>query len=143
MLNFFKLQSIQDYIDLLRCVKKLRILNIPTPITEKFEGKDKLDFVKTTWYENQGEHWQGWVNGYKDAGFYNRKNNQRSAKFIYNHIMCPAMFVWMAENVGIDKKIILQAVDEANKTEKYQTQCRIMRKYLSWEMVEKAILKSI
>lgn len=72
MFNFLKkkqVESIKDYKSLLKCIKKLRKLNAPTPITEKFEGKDKVDFVKTTWYENQGEHWEGWVGGYSGSGF--------------------------------------------------------------------------
>lgn len=143
MFNIFKPKSIKNYKDLLYCIKKLRKLKIPTPITDKFEGKDKLDFVKTAWYEDQGEHWEGWVSEYRGAGFYNRKDNQRSAKFIYNHIMCPPMFLWMAESLGIDKSIVLKATKEALKSEKYQVQCRIMREYLSWEMIENAILNLI
>jgi hypothetical protein len=143
MFNIFKIKSIQDYKDFVSCIKKLRKLNISTPITEKFEGKDKPDFVKTTWYENQGEHWQGWVNGYEGAGAYNRKNNRRTAKFIYNHIMCPPMYIWMAETIGINENLILDMVDEANKTQRYQEQCKIMRKYLPWKIAEEGILKLI
>lgn len=143
MFNIFKIKSIEDYKDFVNCIIKLRKLKIPTPITEKFEGKDKSDFVKTTWYENQGEHWQGWVNGYEGAGAYNRKDNKRTPKFIYNHIMCPPMFIWMAETVGIDNAIILEMVKEASKTEKYQEQCKIMRHFLPWEMIENYIFKNI
>ena len=128
---------------MLKCIKKLRKLNTPTPITEKFEGKGKVDFIKTTWYENQGQHWEGWVGGYSGSGFYNRKNNQRTAKFIYNHIMCPPMFIWLAETLGIEKNTILMAVNEASKTEKYQEQCRIIRNYLTWEMMQKELLKYV
>jgi len=57
--------------------------------------------------------------------------------------MCPPMFIWMAETVGIDEALILETVNEACKRDKFQEQCKIIRHFLPWEMIEEYILKKI
>ena len=136
-----KIERIDNYKTFLYFIKKLRKLKVKTPITDEFEGRNKPGFVNTAWYSYQGEHWEGWLNGYAGTGFYNRKNNQRTAKFIYNHIMCPPMFIWLAETIGIDKNLISKAVESANTTKEYQRRCGIIRQFLPWEVIEEAILK--
>lgn len=138
MLNFFlKKQGIEDYKDLLRIVKKLRKSNYPTPLTLDYEAKlRELNLhPQKTWYKDQGEHWVGWLSGYRGGGFYGRKNNKRTAEFIYNHIMCPPMFIWLAENLELDKSLIETAIKESLKSNKYQTQCKIIRDQLTWKMI--------
>ena len=41
-----------------------------------------------TWYRSQEEHWRGWLADYDGPGYYNRKDCNRSAEFVYNHINC-------------------------------------------------------
>lgn len=90
----------------LKCVDRLVELKIPVPLTEKYEKthRKRRQLQKEVWYTSQGEHWQGWLYGYKGPGAYNRKNHHRTAEFVYNHIMCPPMFIWLAETAGIDQK---------------------------------------
>ena len=139
----------------LRCIKSLRTLNLETPLTEGYEEilRERGQHPMKTWYTNQGEHWQGWVGDYVGIKAllhrffapqaYKRKKYKRDAKFIYNHIMCPPMLIWLAENAGIDEKIIKTAINESLKSDSYQTQCKVVRKYISWREVEKAILSKI
>ena len=44
-------------------------------------------------------HWVGWLEEYDGPGFYNRKrpSADRDAQFIYNHLHCPPMLCWLAE----------------------------------------------
>lgn len=129
----------------LRCIKSLRKLNIPVPITEGYEEtlRNKGQHPNKTWYTSQGEHWQGWLSEYNGGGFYGRKNHKRTAEFVYNHIMCQPMLIWLAETASIDEKLINKAVEESLQSDKYQEQCKMVRKVIGWSEVEKAILTKI
>ncbi len=56
------------------------------------------------WYGSQKEHWIGWLEEYNGAGYYNRKDNNRDAKYIFNHINCPPMLLWLCEVSGVEEK---------------------------------------
>lgn len=129
----------------LRCIKSLRKLNIPVPITEGYEDvlRNKRQHPKKTWYTSQGEHWQGWLGEYSGGGFYGRKNHKRTAKFVYNYIMCPPMLIWLAESAGIEECKIKRAVEESLQSDKYQQQCKKVRKVIAWNEIENAILSKI
>jgi hypothetical protein len=124
--------------DFMRLVRFLHKENPQTPITDRFD--DDLiskygDNQSGISHKNQGEHWIGWLNGYKGAGFYNRKDNKRSPEYIYNHVMCPQMIVWLAEVSGLTNELLDNATKEALKSEKYQTQCAVLRKHISWSKI--------
>jgi hypothetical protein len=53
------------------------------------------------WYRSQKEHWLGWLSEYDGPGYYGRKNPDRSAEFVYNHINCAPMVLWLGEASGI------------------------------------------
>jgi len=57
------------------------------------------------WYSDQGEHRDGWLKDYSGSSFYGRKNHKRTSEYVYNHINCPEMLMWLAESVGIEKRI--------------------------------------
>lgn len=44
---------------------------------------------RPVWYQNQKEHWQGWLRDYCGPGAYGRRDWNRSAEFVYNHIVSP------------------------------------------------------
>lgn len=65
------------------------------------------------WYENQREHWMGWLGEYNGPGAYNRQvHSGRSAEFVYNHIMSPPMILWLGEAAGIEEAIVKRAVSD-------------------------------
>ena len=39
----------------------------------------------------------GWLLEYEGSAYYGRKNLHRAAEFIYNHIVCQPMLLWLAE----------------------------------------------
>ncbi len=136
----------------LKCVMKLVDLEIPVPLTEKYEiaYRDQKNTLRNgkrrknkAWYTSQGEHWEGWLYWYKGPGAYNRKNHHRTAEFVYNHIMCPPMFIWLAETAGIKKEIVEKAINQSLESDKYQIQGKIIRTHIPWSDIEKAILKRI
>jgi hypothetical protein len=62
------------------------------------------------WYGSQKEHWLGCL-AYNDGpGAYGRKTwKGRSAGFVYNHVKCPPMLLWLAEAAGIPKDRLARA----------------------------------
>ena len=53
------------------------------------------------WYRTQKEHWLGWLGEYHGPGAYGRApSEERDARFVYNHIVCPEMLLWLIEASG-------------------------------------------
>jgi len=140
-----KLETINTPRHLLKAVKLLRSQNTPYPITTQYEAdlREIGLHPKKTWYKYQGEHWQGWLSEYNGGGFYGRKNHNRSAEFVYNHIMCPPMLIWLAEVTGFESERLKVTIDKTFETNKYQRQCAIIRKEFPWSEVGQAILNTI
>jgi hypothetical protein len=89
------------------------------------------------WYTTQKEHWIGWLSEYGGPGYYGRKNSHRSAEFIYNHVVCPPMVLWLAEASGIRKARLSKAKGAAlSASAKLQAQSAAIRKNIPWKMIE-------
>jgi hypothetical protein len=91
---------------------KIAKLPATLPITTAFERElRKLRTWGTTsvWYSTQKEHWLGWLKGYGGPGYYERKNWNRDAEFVYNHIVCPPMVLWLGEASGISPILVRKA----------------------------------
>jgi hypothetical protein len=81
-----------------RLAAKIRKLRPRLPITTEFEralAKQGTWSSRDTSYTTQKEHWLGWLSEYNGPGYYGRKNSCRSAEFVYNHIVCPPMVLWL------------------------------------------------
>src|SRR5688572_29171211 len=95
-----------------RHVRKLREAQ---PITESLERS--LSRVqpsgRPTWYCSQKEHWLGWLGDYDGPGFYGRRDWDRSAAFVYNHINCAPMVLWLGEALAMPKAALRAAASEA------------------------------
>jgi hypothetical protein len=52
------------------------------------------------------EHWLGWLADYDGPGYYGRRvpKEPRSMRFIYGHINCAPMLLWLAEAAGLPKQ---------------------------------------
>jgi len=139
MFEFLKYRkNIEHTKGFLNAIRKLRKKNLPTPLTDNFEAelRSRKQHPSKTWYINQGEHWDGWLRNYDGVGFYNRKNWNRTSEYVYNHIMCQPMLIWLAETLDIESKIIESAITEALKSNKYQEQCRIIREHIKWSDIK-------
>jgi len=138
MINI-KPNKLESSDDLLNLVELLHQGNPITPITLSYDQKiiDKFgEYQSKRAHISQGEHWISWLGGYDGAGFYNRKNSSRTPRFIYNHINCPQMLIWLAEVVGISSDKINMAMIESLKVKKFQTQCAIIRRIIPWNQIE-------
>jgi hypothetical protein len=54
-------------------------------------------------------HWIGWLSEYESTGYYGRKRSRpRSAGYIYQHLHCAPMVIWLAELAGVDRNFRAQ-----------------------------------
>jgi hypothetical protein len=92
-----------------------RIRRLPThaPITDSFERSLVAEGIWThdrARYESQKEHWVGWLKDYDSPGYYKRKVwRDRTAKYVYQHINCPPMLLWLAEAADVPRGKVLAA----------------------------------
>ena len=117
----------------------IELLDARGPFSEKLTEALAVHRSKRepVWYQHQKEHWLGWLGAYDGPGAYGRKvHSGRTAEFVYNHIMCPPMILWLGEAVGIGNKVMKQAVTaclEAGRT--LPKQCGAIRSHVPWSMI--------
>ena len=88
-------------------------------------------------YSSQKEHWLRWLEKYDGPGYYGRQNCKRTAEFVYNHINCPSMLLWLCEASGIEKATIQKAKAAALRTEpRFPSQCKAIRQLIPWSTIE-------
>ena len=110
--------------------------------SQKLEAHTLLAINRDPWYKSQKEHWLGWLGDYDGPGFYQRKTHAgRDAKYIYNHIMCSPMLLYLPEALGLSTELIKKAYDEVIRTNepKMAKQCRTIRSIIPFELVEKEL----
>jgi hypothetical protein len=118
---------------------KIRKLRETVPMTTEFERvltRREIWSSSRAWYASQKQHWLGWLSEYRGSGYYGRKNFHRSAEFVYNHIVCPPMVLWLAEASGVPKLKVADAKDAALSSRTLQAQSAAIRKIIPWEMIE-------
>lgn len=95
--------------------RHIQKLHEAQPIAESLERSlNRLQpSVRPTWYSSQKEHWLGWLGDYDGPGFYGRRNWDRSAAFVYNHVNCAPMVLWLAEALAMPKAAVRAAAREA------------------------------
>jgi hypothetical protein len=121
-----------------------RILKLPVsaPVTEAFEARlaETTTSLREAWYENQREHWLGWLKEYDGPGYYGRSNWEVNARSVYNRVGNPAMVQWLGEAAGIPTSTVKKAASEAMKLRgSFSRQCGAIRSQITWDMIEDRI----
>jgi hypothetical protein len=110
------------------------------PITTGFErvlDKCGIWSLRKFKYASQKEHWLRWLAEYDGPGYYGRKNFRRSAEFVYNHIVCPPMVLWLGEASGVARARVADAKEAALLSgPQLQAQSAALRRIIPWEMIE-------
>ena len=92
------------------------------------------------WYKSQKEHWLGWLSEYAGPGYYGRKNSDRSAEFVYNHINCAPMLLWLGEASGVPiAKLKLAKRAALAARPKPTSAAAAVRKIISWSEIEERL----
>jgi hypothetical protein len=96
---------------------------------------------KKAWYRHQKEHWLAWLSEYDGSGAYGRTVHEvRTAEFIYNHMMCPPMVLWLGEGVGLPRALVERAAEACLRAgPTLLKQCAAIRSLVSWQMIEERL----
>lgn len=110
--------------------------------SQKLEAHPLLAINRDPWYKSQKEHWLGWLGDYDGPGFYQRKTHAgRDAKYIYNHIMCSPMLLYLPEALGVSTELIRNAYDAVIKAKspKMAKQCAIVRSIIPFQVIDEKL----
>jgi hypothetical protein len=69
-------------------LRALRLLPATTP---------QSDRLFKSGYDTHKDHWTGWLEGYDGPGYYGQANWDRDARYVYQHLNCGPMIVWLNE----------------------------------------------
>lgn len=95
---------------------------------------------RSVWYKTQKEHWLGWLAEQNGPGYYGRKTWGHDAEYIYGHIQCAPMLLWLAEAFGVPEVKIrkaAKAVVAAGRN--YARQSAALRREIPWQAISCAI----
>lgn len=96
------------------------------------------------------DHWLGWLSDYDGPGFYNRiiPKDPRSMAYIYGHVHCAPMLLWLAEVAGVPKAQVrdadraLRALVELGLSDSNPRCGMAVRSIIPWRVVEAALLEA-
>lgn len=100
---------------------------------------DERHIVPGIWYMTQKEHWLGWLKEYTGPGAYGRKNWKHDAQFVYNHVVCPEMLLFLIRSLPLHFEKIQWAEEACNNAESSMEKVGAIRKIASWKDIESAI----
>jgi hypothetical protein len=125
--------------------RKIRRMREHPPITSGFErALDKCGIwsLRQFKYASQNEHWLRWLAEYDGPGYYGRKQRHQSAAFVYNHIVCPPMVLWLGEASGFQRTKVLEAKRAAlSAGASLPALSSAIRKTIPWEKIESRLKK--
>jgi hypothetical protein len=112
------------------------------PMTERWEAAVfDARSGNARWYKTQKQHWLGWLADYTGPGAYGRQNWDRSARFVYNHVVCPPMLLWLGEASGVSRAVVAKAADAAMREQSsYSARCAAIRRVIAWDMIERQLV---
>jgi hypothetical protein len=83
--------------------------------------------------------WLGWISNYPKTDVNRRKDSDRDARFVYNHLHMPVMLLWLAESAGVSRDLLERASAAVPADTSGPTQCAQLRKAIPWKHVEAAL----
>jgi len=124
-----------DDIHVSEFVRVLEILEPHLPISDQYE---RDCFQKPgTWWSSQQKHMVSWFSGQLTlgSGAFTRQQPNMSARTTYNRLLAPAAFVWMAEALGEDPRVVQAAADAARDEPNARKRPGLLRQYLPWRRI--------
>lgn len=113
-------------------VRVLRSLEPHLPVSDAYERD--CPQLQRAWWSSQQEHMVAWFQGQNSqgSGAFTREVPNVSARTTYNRLLCPAAFVWMAEALGEDSRVVQTAADAARNENNPRKRPGLLRQYLPW-----------
>lgn len=105
------------------------------PVSDSYERD--CPQLQRAWWSSQQEHMVTWFQGQNSQGSgpFARKVPNVSARTTYNRLLCPAAFVWMAEALGEDLRVVQTAADAARAEANPRKRPRVLRQHLPWTRI--------
>jgi hypothetical protein len=73
----------------------------------------------------------------KGPGYYGRRDWERSAEFVYTHVVCPPMVLWLGEAADVPSRVVAAAAEAALAAEPVQgSRSAKIRRVIPWAMIE-------
>lgn len=136
LLNFSLASKYDEYM-----TESLEIAELLIAISRMPE--DRRVRSSKTWYESQKEHWVGWLFHYNSPGAYGRKVTKgRDAKYVYNHIVCPGLLLYLVKGSGVDERAIKAAKKAAALEKTDMAKAGAIRRHIPWIAVLEALRRS-
>ena len=91
---------------------------------------------------SQKEHWLGWLYKYNNIGRYRRvPGTYRDAKWVYNHIVCPDLLIYLARAIQIQPDLLTAAEQAYHEKATEMHRSAEIRKIMPWSMVYAAFFE--
>lgn len=105
------------------------------PISDAFEAADPQK--KGLWWTSQRQHMTRWFKAQatRGAGSFTRKEPNFSARKTYINLKHTEGYIWMAEALGVDKKLVQEAADKALELPRSKRWTFVRNNYLPWELI--------
>lgn len=100
---------------------------------------DEPKEIPGIWYKTQKEHWLGWLKEYSGPGAYGRKNWHRDARFVYNHVVCPELIMYLIHAIPMRPDLVDAAEKAYHSGVSPMEKSGAIRKVVPWEEVYRAI----
>lgn len=111
------------------------------PVSDAF-GERVKGVPVSEWSRTERTHMVDWFRANETCGDgdYTRETPNESAKRCYNRLQAPESLLWIAEAVGISRKVVEKAAEEALKYDDRRPRCKAIREVIPWSAVyERAI----
>lgn len=122
-------------------LRRVQRLDVDAPVAELLDRQlAKRGERFQAGYDSQKDHWLGWLREYDGPGYYGRETWARNAAFVYQHIQCAPMLLWLAEAAGIARPLLQAARDAVlSAAPRNAARCRALREIIPWVEVETAL----
>lgn len=85
----------------------------------------------------------GWLFHYNSPGAYGRKvTHGRDAKFVYNHVVCAGLLIYLARASGVSRPLVRQAEHSAASAATEMARAGAIRRVIPWNRVQQALLEN-
>lgn len=101
-----------------------KMKSYPHPITDQMD-KDNTQMVRH-WSGSQEDHLEEWLESYPTSD---------SMRYLYNHLQCPNLLVYIAETLGFDKRKLDSLARESLLRSSEPSRCKFIREQIPWETI--------
>ena len=109
-------------------IAKIRNLTSDLPVEGRQPGYNN--------YKTQKDHWLGWLGATPGTGSKKRKTPpNRGARYVYNHIVEPKMYLWLIGAAGVEPALVEAARQASLEARTLPGKSKAIRQLVPWSVV--------